>query len=197
MRDYLRVSTLVFMLLSGTEAPAESLGFGACLVNFCVNDTHTTEKAVVKKLGAGVRVYRPDDEGVSRCYYDPVSKVWADFTFTEQHGSPGHQNLMSIMLSEHAMCNSSKAASRVRLGPQLAGVSVGMTEVAVRSLLGQPVRIDDAKARNLANPAMSNTRYSSKFGDTVYVYGNPDEIDFMFIFFTDGRVRTVWFSHSE
>jgi hypothetical protein len=101
------------------------------------------------------------------------------------------------MLSEQEMCAPRDASRKVDIGRRLAGAAIGMTEGEVRASIGQPARIDDAKAREASKPAMADTRYSAKFGDSVYVYEKPDDLGFTFIFFKDGRVRTIWFSNSE
>lgn len=196
MRNSLKIVCLFFGLFIGSNCFAERTEVKACVAGFCVGDVYATEKAVVKKLGAGTRVHRPDDVGESRCYFDFASKVWADFTFAGKEESSTSGDLRGIMLSEQKMCDPREVPRKVRIGRQLAGVAIGMTEGEVRSLIGQPARIDDAKAREASKPTMADTRYSAKFGDSVYVYEKPDALGFTFIFFKDGRVRTIWFSNS-
>ncbi len=197
MRNSLKLVCALLGLFIGSSCIAQRIEVKACIAGFCVGDATATEKAVVKKLGAGTRVHRPDDVGVSRCYYDFASKVWADFTFAGKEESSTSGDLRGIMLSEEKMCASHEVINKASIGRQLAGVAIGMTEREVRSLIGQPARIDDAKAREASKPAMADTRYSAKFGDNVYVYEKPDDLGFTFIFFKDGRVRTIWFSNSE
>jgi hypothetical protein len=156
-----------------------------------------TEKAVVKKLGSGNRVHRPDDVGASRCYFDAGSGVWADFTFAGKEESSAKGELRGIMLTEEKICEGRKGEPKRELGRRLVGASIGMGESEVLASRGQPTRIDDAKEREARKPAMAATRYAAKFGDRVFVYDKPDDLGFTFIYFKDGRVRTIWFSASE
>jgi len=195
-RNASKIVGVFLALFSGSSCIATQAEIKACLAGFCVGDVHATEKAIAKKLGVGVRVHRPDDVGVSRCYFDPASKLWVDFTFAGKEESRGRE-LRSIMLSEQQLCDSLKASLKVDIGRQLTGISIAMTEEDVLSVLGQPARIDDAKEREERKPAVADTRYSMKFGDRVYVYEKPAELGFTFVFFKNGRVRTVWHSRSE
>lgn len=197
MRNGLKILAALLGLFIGSSGIAQRAEIKACVAGFCVGDVHATEKAVVKELGAGARVHRPDDVGESRCYFDSATKVWADFTFAGKEESSRSGDLRGIMLSEQKMCDPREAHRKVDIGRQFAGVAIGMAEREVRSLLGLPTRIDDAKAREASKPAMADTRYSAKFGDSVYVYEKPDDLGFTFVFFKDGRVRTIWYSNSE
>jgi hypothetical protein len=197
MRSDLKTICLLLMVSAGQLVPAGQMPTLACLSGFCVGDVHATESAVVKKLGAGIRTHWPDDVGESRCYVDATSGVWADFTFAGKEESSEKGKLRSIMLTEQQLCERQKGGHQINLGRQLAGASVGMSESEVLSSLGQPTRIDDAKDRETLRPSIAETRYSAKFGERVYVYDSPDDLAFTFVFFKNGRVRTIWFSSSE
>ena len=196
MRDVLVVTSACVALLTGPGAIAGSAAGQACLSGFCVGDPSATEKTVVKKLGTGTRLHRPDDVGESRCYFDPVSGVWADFTFAGKEESK-KGDLRGLMLTEQRMCEGRGTGHKANLGRQLAGAAIGMAESEVLAVIGRPTRIDDAREREERKPSMADTRYSAKFGERVYVYEKPDDLGFTFVFFKDGRVRTIWFSNSE
>ena len=196
VRD-MRVTCLLVVLTCGSGAIASPTDVNACLAAMCVDGSRVTEKSVVWKLGSGNRVHRPDDVGASRCYFDVEAGVWADFTFAGKEESSAKGDLRGIMLTEQIICKGRKGEPKVKLGRQLAGASIGMTESEVLASRGQPTRIDDAKEREARKPAMADTRYSAKFGDLVYVYDKPDDLGFTFIYFRDGRVRTIWCSSSE
>jgi hypothetical protein len=192
-----RILCVLIAFAFGHAAFAGPKSTKACLSALCVADTRTTERAVVKKLGNGTRIHRPDDVGESRCYFDSAAGVWADFTFAGKEESSGKGDLRGIMLTEEKMCEGQKSARKVTLGRHLAGAYIGMSESEVSASLGQPTRIDDAKEREARKPSTADTRYSVKFGDRVYVYDKPDVLGFTFVFLKDGRVRTIWYSNSE
>ena len=77
------------------------------------------------------------------------------------------------------------------------GAPIGTGESEVLASCGYLNRIDDDKEREARNPAMAATRYASKFSDRVFAYNKPNDLGFTFIYFKDGRVRTIWFSASE
>lgn len=191
-----RIACLLVALACRCGAIANPTDIKACLAGLCVAGHRVTEKAVVAKLGNGTRVNRPDDIGLSRCYFDAGSGVWADFTFAGAEESSGKGKLRGIMLTEQKICEGQKGDRKRSLGRQLAGASIGMAESEVLASRGQPTRVDDAKEREVRKPAMADTRYSAKFGDRVYVYEKPDDPGSTFIYFKDGRVRTIWFSES-
>lgn len=193
----MRIACLLVALTCARGAIASPPDIKTCLAGLCVTGSRVTEKAVVSKLGDGIRVHRPDDVGSSRCYFDAGSGVWADFTFAGKEESSAKGELRGIMLTEQKICEGQKGARKTNLGRQLAGASIGMAESEVRASRGQPTRVDDAKEREARKPAMADTRYSAKFGDRVYVYEKPDDLGLTFIYFKDGRVRTIWFSDSE
>lgn len=191
---------MLYVLLMAGIGPTAFAGPGAtkvCLSGLCVADVRSTEKAVVKRLGSGVRTHRPDDVGESRCYFDSAARLWADFTFAGKEESSRRGELRGIMLTEQKLCEGQGTHRKVHLGHQLAGVSIGMSESEVLASLGKPTRIDDAKEREAQRPSMADTRYSARFGDSVFVYDKPDDLGFTFVFLKEGRVRTIWFSNSE
>ena len=195
-----RVVLTLWMLLAFALHPTAIAGTNpakACVSGFCVADARATERALVQQLGTGHRVHRPDDVGHSRCYFDVAVGVWADFTFAGREEALGSGGLRGIMLTEEAICDGTDNLRKVRLDRQLAGASIGMSLGEVLALLGLPTRIDDAKAREAQDPSLADTRYSRRFGEIVYVYDEPEEFGFTFIFFRNGRVRTIWFSNAE
>jgi hypothetical protein len=196
MRD-MQIAGVFAVLTFGFAAIAGPSKVNICLAELCVADKRVTERTVVAKLGDGVRVHRPDDVGFSRCYFDAASGVWADFTFAGKEESSAKGELRGIMLSEQEMCEGRRGTRKASLGRRLAGASIGMAESEVLASLGRPTRIDDARRREARKPPMADTRYSAKFGDSVYVYETQDELGFTFVYFKDGRVRTIWFSESE
>ncbi len=196
MRDS-KIAGVIAMLTFGFEAIALPSNVNVCLVELCVADKRVTERTVVAKLGDGIRVHRPDDVGVSRCYFDAASGVWADFTFASKEESAAKGELRGIMLSEQKMCEGGRGKRKASFGRRLAGASIGMSESEVLASRGHPTRVDDARVREARKPSMADTHYSAKFGDSVYVYEKPDDLGFTFIYFKDGRVRTIWFSESE
>ena len=197
MRRDLQMLYVLLTITSGQTALANPTTTKVCLSGFCVAELHSTEKAVVKKLGHGIRTHHPDDIGDSRCYFDSAAGLWADFTFAGKEESSRKGELRGIMLTEQKLCDSQRTERKVNLGRQLAGVSIGMAESEVLAFLGQPTRIDDAREREARRPILADTRYSAKFGDSVLVYDKPDDLGFTFIFLKEGRVRTIWFSNSE
>jgi hypothetical protein len=196
MRD-VQIAGLFAALTCGFGAVAAPPEVNVCLAGLCVGDKRVTERTAVERLGDGVRVHRPDDVGLSRCYFDAASGVWADFTFAGKEESSAKGELRGIMLSEQKMCEGRRGKRETNLGRRLAAASIGMTESEVLASRGKPTRVDDARGRESRRPLMAATRYSAKFGDSVYVYENPDVLGFAFVYFKDGRVRTIWFSESE
>lgn len=187
--------SLVVALTWSQSAYAGTAAIQGCMSGFCVGDSRVNEKAVVAKLGPGVLVHRPDDVGKSRCY-SYQNSAWVDFIFAGKEES-SRGGLQGIMLTEQQLCEPIVGDRKLGSRRQLAGVSLGMSEREVLAARGKPSRIDDAKQREVRTPSMANTRYSAKFGDSVYVYDTSDSLEFTFVFFKDGRVRTIWFSSSE
>lgn len=193
----IRVTCLLIAVTLESGAVAGAMDMDACLAELCVGGARVTEKAVVKKLGGGSRAHRSDDVGASRCYFDAGSRVWADYTFAGKEESSAKGDLRGIMLTEEKICEGRKGEPKHYLGQYLAGATIGMSEGEVLASRGQPTRIDDSKEREARKPAMASTRYAAKFGDRVFVYDKPGDLGFTFIYFKDGRVRTIWFSASE
>lgn len=194
----LRIRSLAAAALLGIAAPSTPSAQQPkpCLAGVCLRDLHVTEGAVLRALGPGSRVKRPDDTGHTRCYFDAESGVWADFTFAGSEEAVKRGTLRSIMITEEQQCSresTSKVALRRTLGP----VSIGMNLGEVTERLGKPSRVDDARARENRNPALQNSRYAARYGDTVYVYDASEERGFLFVYFRDQRVRTIWFSDGE
>lgn len=193
----LKVWVSLAVALTGSQlAVGDTVAIRGCVSGFCVGDSRANEKAVVAKLGPGIQVHRPDDVGKSRCYSYPNS-AWVDFIFAGKEESGKKGVLQGIMLTEQQLCEPTPGDRKLSPRRHLAGVSLGMSEREVLAARGKPSRIDDAKQREARTPSMTNTRYAAKFGDSVYVYDVPDSIEFTFVFFKDGRVRTIWFSSSE
>lgn len=197
MERVVRVACLVIALSYASESASNPAAGNACLSGICVGDALSTEREVVKRLGGGIRIYRPDDVGASRCYFDAGTGVWADFTFAGKEESSAAGDLRGIMLTKQRICEGRTGEPRMKLGGQLAGAAIGMTESEVLASRGPPIRIDDAGEREGRKPAMADTRYAAKFGARVYVYERPNDLGFTFVYFRDGRVRTIWFSASE
>lgn len=192
-----RFTYLLVALTWASGAVAGTTDMPACLAKLCVGGIRMTERAVVKKLGSGNRVQRPDDGGASRCYFDAETGVWADFIFAGKEGASAEGTLSGIMLTEEKICDGRKGDPKHKLGRHLVGVAIGMDESEVLASRGEPTRIDDATKREANHQMMADTRYAAKFGERVFVYDKPDDLRFVFVYFKDGRVRTIWFADTE
>lgn len=193
----IRVICILAAITCGAPVVARTPVIHVCLAELCVAGNRVTERVVVKKLGPGERVQRPDDVGPSRCYVGAATGTWADFTFARDAETSLEGGLRGIMLTEQKLCGGRKGEPRAALGRRLAGATIGMSESDVLASRGHPTRIDGAEERQARSLAFASTRYATQFGDRVYVYDEPDDQGFTFIYFRDGRVRTIWFSTSE
>jgi hypothetical protein len=93
------------------------------------------------------------------------------------------------------MCPSSRALAR--LTPGIGAIRIGQTEAEVVKVYGPPLRIDDAVARETRDPRYAGTKYSKKFGERVFVYSRPDDSAFVFVYFSNGKVKSIWASIGE
>lgn len=169
----------------------------ACILSLCAGDQKTSERDVVRKLGRGMSVRRPDDAGPTRCYFDSANNVWGDFTFVGRERQGRKDSLESIFLSSQPLCDPSTSKSTAPLNGSLLGVSLGMSEADVVSKLGKPVRTDDSKDRERRKPQMAETRYAAKFGETVLVYSNESDLGTLMVFLENGKTKSIWFTASD
>lgn len=44
---------------------------------------------------------------------------------------------------------------------------------------------------------MAETRYAAKFGETVLVYSNENDLGTLMVFLQQGKTKSIWFTASE
>jgi hypothetical protein len=173
-------------------APLDDL----CISDICLERSNVAEAALVTKLGKGQRTKTPGGRGTAAiCYTSRDGQVSFEFEFVGDGHAHGRFALESLFVTTEPMCPSSGALAP--LTPGIGPLRIGQPEAEVVKMYGPPSRIDDAVARETRDSRYAGTKYSKRFGETVFVYGRPDDSAFVFVYFSNGRVKSIWASIGE
>jgi hypothetical protein len=182
------------MAMPSWAAPAPD--HGSCLAGLCIEDRSATERTVIRRLGRGTASTGAAGAR-THCYVDTQAGVWAEFGFEDHPSRWSRPTLNSIMLTTTPLCAAESGRREPDLGRRLGGIAIGWPEAAVVERLGPPYRIDDLKELEHRHHTAVARRNRSDFGETAYVYADPDTLRFLFVFLEKGVVKTLWFAETE
>ena len=186
---------------AGGEASTKLRLTDFCLGSACLQKSGISKKSVQAEFGIGRLFVRSGDDSNERsiCYADPTGMQSAEITFTDPNKPLVRYPLAGITVTTQKICAGNSTAPKKSLPHQIGNVRLGMAEEDLVKVLGKPVRIDDAVAREKRDPRYAGTRYSAVFGEKVYVYNGDDELGFVFVFISVSTrtVSTVWAAISE